>query len=71
MGAGLFFLLVGNAAAADFIVTSTTDEGPGSLRQAILDANSAPGADRIVFNIPAVGVQRINVGPNPLPVITD
>ena len=36
---------------AVFPVTSTADSGPGSLRQAILDANSTPGVDSIVFNI--------------------
>jgi hypothetical protein len=58
------------AAAADFPVLLTTDEGPGSLRQAIFDANSAPGADRVVFNILGAGVQVISPL-SPLPVITD
>ena len=30
-----------------FLVTNNTDGGPGSLRQAILDANSNPGTDSI------------------------
>ena len=38
--------------AATFTVTNTNDSGPGSLRQAILDANGAAGADTIAFNIP-------------------
>jgi len=53
-GAGL--LLVASSAAAGattFTVTNTHDVGSGSLRQAILDANSTPGADTIVFNIPS------------------
>ena len=58
------------AAAADFIVLTTSDSGPGSLRQAITDANASPGADRIVFSIPGVGVQIINVM-SQLPEITD
>jgi len=33
-------------------VISTADAGPGTLRQAILDANSHPGADSIVFALP-------------------
>src|SRR5437773_1372460 len=37
-----------------FTVTNNTDGGPGSLRQAILDANANSGADSIAFNI-AVG----------------
>ncbi|HSH39385.1 MAG TPA: DUF4394 domain-containing protein [Chthoniobacterales bacterium] len=56
--------------ASQLTVTTTADAGPGSLRQAILDANTSPGADRIVFNIPGAGVQRIEVGSNPLPAIT-
>jgi hypothetical protein len=35
-----------------FMVLNTADSGPGSLRQAITDANNAPGADQIDFNIP-------------------
>jgi hypothetical protein len=40
-------------------VINTLDSGPGSLRQAILDANARAGADRIEFNIPGSGVQTI------------
>jgi parallel beta-helix repeat protein len=36
-------------APATFTVTNTSDSGAGSLRQAILDANAASGADTIVF----------------------
>ena len=39
-----------NAMAATFTVTNTNDSGAGSLRQAILDANAAAGADTVVFN---------------------
>jgi uncharacterized repeat protein (TIGR01451 family) len=39
------------AGAATFTVTVTNDSGAGSLRQAILDANAAGGADTIAFNI--------------------
>jgi len=38
---------------ATFTVTNTNDSGPGSLRQAILDANAGPGADAIAFAIPS------------------
>lgn len=31
------------------VVTGTADQGPGSLRQALEDANRTPGPDRIVF----------------------
>src|SRR5262249_15597868 len=54
-------------------VTTTLDSGPGSLRQAILDANAHAGADVIDFAIGS-GVQTIQVGSTtgtPLPTITD
>lgn len=35
---------------ATFVVTNTNDSGAGSLRQAILDANAAAGADMITFD---------------------
>jgi hypothetical protein len=43
------------------MVTTTADSGPGSLRQAILDANAAVGASsrRIEFNLPGGGVHTI------------
>jgi hypothetical protein len=56
------FLFVSAARAADFTVINTDDSGPGSLRQAIVDANANPGADRILFNIPGSGVHKIVVG---------
>jgi len=55
--------------ALDFLVTNNADSGPGSLRQAILDANNASGTDSIQFNI-AVGaigetsaLPTVNSGP--------
>src|SRR2546421_2795055 len=50
--------LEGREVPAVFPVTTTADSGPGSLRQAILDANSTPGADAIQFNIGS-GAQTI------------
>ena len=47
------------ASAATFTVTNTNDSGAGSLRQAILDANAAGGADTIAFNIAGPGVHTI------------
>ena len=45
---------------AAFVVSSTNDSGPGSLRQAILDSNAATGqTNTIDFNIPGNGVQTI------------
>ncbi len=52
-------------------VTNTADSGPGSLRQAITDANAggscAPSAT-ITFNIAAAGPQTISPG-SPLPTV--
>jgi len=56
--------------AAVFTVTTVNDNGPGSLRQAILNANTSPGADTINFNIPGAGVQTI-APTNALPAITN
>ena len=45
---------------ATFVVSSTNDSGPGSLRQAILGSDSATGqTNNIDFNIPGSGVQSI------------
>ncbi len=41
------------AQANEILVTTTSDSGPGSLRQALLDANASPGPDVIRFRIPA------------------
>ncbi len=44
-------LALGNSIseAATYTVTNTDDTGAGSLRQAIIDANTTPGIDQIVF----------------------
>ena len=52
--------LASQATAATFTVTNTMDSGPGSLRQAILDANISSGSDLIAFNIPGSGVHTIS-----------
>jgi uncharacterized repeat protein (TIGR01451 family) len=54
---------------ATFMVTSAADLGPGSLRQAILNADGTPGPDAIGFAIPGPGVHKI-VPSQPLPAIT-
>src|SRR5215831_14006619 len=52
-GACLGLLLAAASALGNtYTVTNTSDSGPGSLRQAILDANANPGADTISFAIP-------------------
>ena len=44
-----------------FTVNNTNDSGAGSLRQAILDANAAAGADEIVFRLSGSGVKTITL----------
>src|SRR5690348_14486231 len=51
--------LEGRLTPSAFAVTTTDDGGPGSLRQAILDANAHPGADTI--DLPA-GDYRLTQG---------
>jgi titin len=57
-------------APATFTVTTPNDSGPGSLRQAILNANAHPGLDSITFNIGGGGFHFIAPS-SPLPAITD
>ncbi len=71
---------------ATFSVTNTDDSGPGTLREAILQANAQPGADSIVFQVPTSTASDFDVPvsgfdpitqnwritlTSPLPVITD
>jgi hypothetical protein len=56
-------------AASTFMVTTAQDSGPGSLRQAILDANANAGPDVINFSIGSF--QQTIVLSSLLPVITD
>jgi hypothetical protein len=68
-----FVLTLGAASgglAATFTVTTTADSGAGSLRQAILDANAAAGADTIAFAIPGSGPYVITPLPPGLPAMT-
>jgi hypothetical protein len=48
-----------NIKDVDFVVTSTADTGEGSLRQAILNANSVAGTGVIEFQIPGAGPHTI------------
>jgi Ca2+-binding RTX toxin-like protein len=50
------------AEAADFTVTNLNDAGAGSLRQAILDANAAPGVDRVLFQAGLTGTVTLTSG---------
>ncbi len=52
-------------------MTTTADDGPGSLREAIIDANQSPASpDIIEFHLLAAGPQVISLL-SPLPPITD
>src|SRR5689334_12247133 len=62
--------LEGRALLAAFAVTNIGDAGPGSLRQAILDANATPGVDAITFDIPGPGAHSIAPA-SPLPPLSD
>ena len=52
------------AYAQGFAVTTTSDSGPGSLRQALINTNLAPGPDTITFAITG----EITIG-SPLPSV--
>src|SRR6185503_6580321 len=55
---------------ATFVVDTTVDGVPGSLRQAILDANTMPGADMIIFSIGSGGFQEILLASS-LPIVDE
>jgi uncharacterized repeat protein (TIGR01451 family) len=67
----LFFCLLAlSLSAATFTVTSVNDSGPGTLRQAILDANAlGAGPHTIAFNIAPAGPHTIAPA-TPLPAVT-
>lgn len=52
--AGWLCLSTIHSPAATFVVTNNSDGGPGSLRQAILDANASAGADVVAFDMSSV-----------------
>jgi len=55
-------LLEPRIAPATFLVTSLADAGAGSLREAIAEANDAPGRDLIVFEKGLTGVIALTTG---------
>ena len=59
-----------DAAGGTYLVSTTSDTGPGSFRQAILDANANPGLDRIEFVVGTGGVRTITPA-SLLPAVTD
>ena len=50
-----------NGSLSTFSVTTTSDSGLGSLRQAIINADAASGGSLITFNIAGSGVHTINL----------
>lgn len=55
-------------APATFLVTNTLDSGPGSLRQAILDANASTGTDSVSISLPNLSIIQLK---SVLPAITE
>jgi hypothetical protein len=53
-----------------YTVTNTNDANTGSFRQALLDSESNPGLNGIVFNIPGSGCPKVINVLSPLPAIT-
>jgi len=70
LSSALLFSSTALLSAATLTVTTTADSGAGSLRQAILDANSGAGADTIEFNISGGGPYVITPLPPGLPALT-
>jgi parallel beta-helix repeat protein len=61
-------MVIRSEAGGTFTVSNSAGGGPGSLQQAILDANSSGQSANIVFNVPGTGVPFISPG-GPLPTI--
>jgi hypothetical protein len=58
----MFELLESRIAPATFVVTTLSDSGEGSLRDAIAIANASPGADVITFQSGLIGVIDLTGG---------
>lgn len=56
------FILVTALPASSQVVSSLGDSGPGTLRQAVLDANLNPGADVITFQAGLTGTILLTTG---------
>ncbi|WP_020474715.1 LamG-like jellyroll fold domain-containing protein [Zavarzinella formosa] len=63
------FTLTGASVLNTYTVTSTDDDGPGTLRDAIATANATPGRTLIAFNIPGAGTHTIYLSSGGLPII--
>src|ERR1017187_802081 len=70
----MFFAILFHGGAAHggtvYLVTNANDSGAGSLRQAILNANTNPGPDTINFQITGTAPFTINLL-SALPAVTD
>ena len=67
---GFSLLFAATAALGNtYTVTTAADSGAGTLRQAILDANTNPGADTIALSVVGSGVHTIVLA-SALPTIT-
>jgi hypothetical protein len=68
----LFFLFTSfpSLIANTYFVTNANDSGPGSLREAIIQANNNPGPDNIHFKISGAGPHEIALN-SQLPFVTD
>ena len=69
----MFGVSAASIQAATYTVTNTNDNGAGSLRQAIIDANAAAGADTIDFDTAGVFAtpQTITLGGTELTISDD
>jgi hypothetical protein len=65
----LVILTSSDAESALFTVANANATGPGSLAQAIEDANALPGPHEIAFAIPGSGIHKIDLSTQFLPVI--
>ena len=61
LGLAVLLLCAGPLSATTYTVTNTNDSGAGSLRQAIIDANTNAGADAIAFNVSGTGCDGTGV----------
>jgi hypothetical protein len=59
-----------STATPSFAVTSPAPFGPGTLYQAIANAEFIPGHDVITFNLPGPGPHRIDLGSYSLPILS-
>ena len=60
-GTGTYRLRLGSVPSNGITVTNTNDSGTGSLRQAIVNANSNPDANEIRFSIAGAAPHTINL----------